>query len=80
MPSVAFQANGVEWASQLTAFGEVFTLPVVVLISLVIQPRLQYALGESLQLVCCEMDGRQPSSSLPLLKTSTRRPPTSHVR
>jgi len=42
---VAFQANGVEWASQLTAFGEVFTLPVVVLISLVIQPRLQYALA-----------------------------------
>ena len=41
----AFKANGVEWASQLTAFGEVFTLPVVVLISVVIQPRLQYALG-----------------------------------
>lgn len=42
---LAFKANGVEWASQLTAFGEVFTLPVVVLISVVIQPRLQYALA-----------------------------------
>ncbi|KAL7543121.1 hypothetical protein ACHAXR_012545 [Thalassiosira sp. AJA248-18] len=41
----AFKANGIEWASQLTAFGEVFTLPVVVLISVVIQPRLQYALA-----------------------------------
>jgi len=41
----AFKANGVEWASQLTAFGEVFTLPVVVLISVVIQPRLQFALA-----------------------------------
>lgn len=42
---VAFKSNCVDWASQLTAFGEVFTLPVVVLVSIVIQPRLQYALG-----------------------------------
>lgn len=48
LSSEAFKSNGVEWASQLTAFGEVFTLPVVVLISVVIQPRLQYALGEAL--------------------------------
>ncbi|KAL9183903.1 hypothetical protein ACHAXT_004759 [Thalassiosira profunda] len=41
----AFKANGVEWAAQLTAFGEIVTLPVVVLISVVIQPRLQYALA-----------------------------------
>lgn len=41
----AFKANGIEWASQLTAFGEVFTLPVVVLISVIIQPRLQCALA-----------------------------------
>lgn len=41
----AFKANGIEWAAQLTAFGEVFTLPVVVLISIIIQPRLQFALG-----------------------------------
>ena len=41
----AFKANGIDWAAQLTAFGEVFTLPVVVLISIVIQPRLQFALA-----------------------------------
>jgi APA family basic amino acid/polyamine antiporter len=35
----------VEWAAQFTAFGEVFTLPVVVLLSSVLQPRLQYALA-----------------------------------
>ena len=42
----AFKANGINWAAQITAFGEVFTLPVVVLISIVIQPRLQFALGK----------------------------------
>jgi APA family basic amino acid/polyamine antiporter len=47
----AFKANGVEWAAQLTAAGEVLTLPVVVLISVVIQPRLQYA---------CAKDGLLP--------------------
>ncbi len=46
-PVEAFKANNIEWASQLTAFGEVLTLPVVVLISVVIQPRLQYALCKS---------------------------------
>lgn len=40
----AFAANGSNWAMQLTAAGEVITLPVVVLISLMAQPRLQYAL------------------------------------
>lgn len=44
--SEAFKANKIEWAAQITAFGEVLTLPVVVLISVVIQPRLQYALGK----------------------------------
>mmetsp|Transcript_2678 Transcript_2678/g.5738 ORF Transcript_2678/g.5738 Transcript_2678/m.5738 type:complete len:683 (-) Transcript_2678:198-2246(-) len=42
----AFQDRGVGWASQITAAGEVFTLPVVVLISVIIQPRLQFALAE----------------------------------
>lgn len=42
----AFKASDVEWAAQLTAFGEVFTLPVVVLIAVLIQPRLQFALGQ----------------------------------
>lgn len=41
----AFKANGVEWAAQLTAAGEVATLPVVVLISIIIQPRLQFAMA-----------------------------------
>lgn len=48
----AFKSNNIEWASQLTAFGEVVTLPVVVLICIVIQPRLQYALA---------MDGLLPA-------------------
>lgn len=43
---VAFQSNGWSWAAQISAFGEVFTLPIVVLISLMAQPRLQYALAK----------------------------------
>lgn len=42
----AFSSNGSEWAAQLTAAGEVITLPVVVLISLMAQPRLQHALAK----------------------------------
>jgi APA family basic amino acid/polyamine antiporter len=42
----AFAARGVEWAAQLTAAGEVFTLPVVVLISLLAQPRLFAAMAK----------------------------------
>jgi len=41
----AFKSNNVEWAAQLTAAGEVATLPVVVLISIIIQPRLQFAMA-----------------------------------
>eukprot|EP00986_Skeletonema_menzelii_P007957 scaffold3197_cov153-Skeletonema_menzelii.AAC.1 len=41
----AFKSNNVEWAAQLTAAGEVVTLPVVVLISIIIQPRLQFAMA-----------------------------------
>jgi APA family basic amino acid/polyamine antiporter len=40
----AFSANGAVWAMHLTAAGEVITLPVVVLISLMAQPRLQLAM------------------------------------
>jgi len=43
---VAFASNGWNWASQIVAFGEVFTLPIVVLIGLLAQPRLQYALAQ----------------------------------
>jgi amino acid transporter len=42
----AFQSRGVLWAAQLTAAGEVITLPVVVLISLMAQPRLFLALAQ----------------------------------
>lgn len=42
----AFANRGWTWAAQLTAFGEVATLPVVVLISLLAQPRLTYAMAK----------------------------------
>lgn len=42
----AFAARGVTWASHLTAAGELATLPVVVLISLLAQPRLFAAMAE----------------------------------
>ena len=42
----AFHSRGAEWAANISAFGEVFTLPVVVLISLMAQPRLQLAMAQ----------------------------------
>ncbi|GFH47395.1 hypothetical protein CTEN210_03870 [Chaetoceros tenuissimus] len=42
----AFHARGWDWAAQIAACGEVFTLPIVVLISIMAQPRLQYALAK----------------------------------
>jgi amino acid transporter len=42
----AFADRGIGWAAQLTAAGEVFTLPVVVLISLLAQPRLFAAMAK----------------------------------
>lgn len=42
----AFADRGWAWASQFTAFGEVATLPVVVLISLLAQPRLTFAMAK----------------------------------
>jgi amino acid transporter len=42
----AFADRDIEWAAQLTAAGEVFTLPVVVLISLLAQPRLFAAMAK----------------------------------
>jgi amino acid transporter len=41
----AFATRGIAWAAQLTAAGEVITLPVVVLISLLAQPRLCAAMA-----------------------------------
>ena len=43
---VAFRSNNWDWAAQISAFGEVFTLPITVLISVMAQPRLQYALAK----------------------------------
>eukprot|EP00977_Amphora_coffeiformis_P016232 scaffold4961_cov149-Amphora_coffeaeformis.AAC.1 len=42
----AFASRGWGWASQVTALGEVGTLPVVVLISLLAQPRLTFAMAK----------------------------------
>ena len=41
----AFHTRGVEWASQFSALGEIITLPVVVLITIMAQPRLQFAMA-----------------------------------
>lgn len=43
--SEAFKSRGWEWAGQLVAVGEIITLPLVVLISFLAQPRLQYAMA-----------------------------------
>lgn len=42
----AFSYNGVNWAAQIAEIGEIMTLPVVVLIAFLAQPRLQYAMAE----------------------------------
>lgn len=42
----AFASKNVYWLSNLTAFGEVSTLPVVVVISLLAQPRLFYSMAQ----------------------------------
>lgn len=42
----AFYALDLNVAGQITAIGEILTLPIVVLISLMAQPRLQYALAD----------------------------------
>lgn len=41
----AFESNGAIFAGQVTAIGEIFTLPVVILTTIMGQPRLQYALS-----------------------------------
>lgn len=43
---VAFRANGSIVAARVAALGEVFTLPVVVVLTMIGQPRLQYALAK----------------------------------
>jgi APA family basic amino acid/polyamine antiporter len=44
--AAAFEYNGMNWAAQLTALGEVCTLPLVILVSLMAQPRLLFALAK----------------------------------
>ncbi|CAM9806138.1 unnamed protein product [Chrysoparadoxa australica] len=41
-----FRDRGLEWAYHATVFGEVLTLPLVVLVSFMAQPRLMFALSE----------------------------------
>ncbi|KAI2500028.1 Amino acid permease [Fragilaria crotonensis] len=43
---VAFRANGNLVAARIAALGEIFTLPVVVILTMIGQPRLQYALAK----------------------------------
>lgn len=40
-----FHYNGCEWAAQITAIGELVTLPIVILVSIMAQPRLQFAMA-----------------------------------
>lgn len=56
----AFRANGVEWAAQIASAGEVITLPIVVLISILAQPRLQWAVAKDglLPPVFAELDSK----------------------
>lgn len=42
----AFNARGLGWAGQIVSVGEILTLPLVVLVSFLAQPRIQYALAK----------------------------------
>ena len=42
----AFHAKGANIDGQITALGELVTLPIVILVTVMIQPRLQYAMAE----------------------------------
>jgi amino acid transporter len=42
----AFSTRGVEWAAHLTSIGELVSLPIVVLVSLMAQPRLTLAMAQ----------------------------------
>jgi len=44
--SEAFRDRGVRWAADTVAVGELVTLPLVVLVALLAQPRLQFAMAE----------------------------------
>jgi amino acid transporter len=44
--AVAFRDRGYEWAYDATAAGELVSLPLVVLVSFIAQPRLLYAMAD----------------------------------
>jgi len=49
-----FRYRGVEWAAQVAAIGELVALPFVVLVTIMAQPRLQYAVSTDAFLsLCC---------------------------
>lgn len=55
----AFYANQAQWAGEFTAIGEILTLPLVVLVQVLVQPRLQHAMAEDglLPRIFGELDG-----------------------
>lgn len=57
--SEAFKDRGWKWAQQIVAVGEIVTLPLVVLISFIAQPRLQFAMAQDglLPKIFGEVDG-----------------------
>jgi len=40
-----FETRGLQWASEISALGELITLPIVVLVTIMAQPRLQFAMA-----------------------------------
>ena len=56
----ACQYRGLEWASQIVSIGEIISLPLVVLVSFLAQPRLQYALAKDglMPKVFCELNSK----------------------
>ncbi len=45
--SIAFRDNGWLWAADLIAIGEIVTLPLAALVSMIAQPRIQFALSKA---------------------------------
>lgn len=58
--SVAFRYRGLEWAAQIVSVGEIIALPLVVLVSFLAQPRLQYAMAKDglMPKVFCELNNQ----------------------
>lgn len=56
----AFRSAGQNWAAHVVAVGELVALPIVVLVSFLAQPRLQFALAEDglLPKLFCELNSK----------------------